>query len=95
MKSIDLERQLVDEIGSFAHDPLGFVQFAYPWGEAGTELADATGPRDWQQKLLMELGRRLREGHELGLLLPQARSRLYAANHNNKGWNSTESVRAI
>ncbi len=71
MKSgIDLERQLVDAIAGFAHDPLGFVRFAYPWGEAATELADAAGPRDWQQKLLMELGRRLREGHELGQQLP-------------------------
>jgi hypothetical protein len=75
MKSIDLERQLVDEIGSFAHDPLGFVQFAYPWGEAGTELADATGPRDWQRKLLAELGRRLREGCHLGRLLPTLMAR--------------------
>jgi hypothetical protein len=71
MKSgIDLERQLVDEIGGFAHDPFGFVQYAYPWGEERTELAAAAGPRDWQRKLLEELGRRLREGGQLGLLLP-------------------------
>ena len=66
MKSaVDLERRLIDEIGSFAHDPLGFVRFAYPWGEPGTELAEATGPREWQARLLHELGRRLREGHQL------------------------------
>ena len=71
MKSgIDLERRLVDEIGGFAHNPLGFVQYAYPWGEPGTELANATGPRAWQRKLLAELGRRFREGKALGLLLP-------------------------
>jgi hypothetical protein len=69
MKS-DLESQLVDAIARFAHDPLGFVRFAYPWGEAGTELADAAGPRAWQCALLAELGRRLREGRQLGLLLP-------------------------
>ena len=70
MRSINLENQLVDAIAGFAHDPLGFVRFAYPWGEEGTELADATGPRDWQCALLAELGRRLREAGDLGLLLP-------------------------
>ena len=71
MKSrIDAERQLVDAIADFAHDPLGFVRFAYPWGEAGTELADATGPREWQCALLGELGRRLREANDLIALLP-------------------------
>ena len=71
MKSrIDAERQLVDAIAGFAHDPLGFVRFAYPWGEAGTELADATGPREWQCALLGELGRRLREANDLIALLP-------------------------
>jgi len=49
---------------------LGFVFFAFPWGETGTELADAAGPRDWQAALLAELGHRLREGSEVGNLLP-------------------------
>src|SRR6516164_2967118 len=66
----NFERQLLDAVGGFAHDLLGFVRFAYPWGEAGTELVDATGPREWQARLLHELGRRLREGHQLGLILP-------------------------
>ena len=66
----NFERQLLDAVGGFALDPLGFVRFAYHWGEAGTELADATGPRAWQAELLAELGRRLREGHQLGHILP-------------------------
>jgi hypothetical protein len=65
-----LEDQLIEAIAGFGLDPLAFVKFAYPWGEAGTELADATGPRLWQQKLLGELGRRLREGYALGQQLP-------------------------
>jgi hypothetical protein len=64
------EQRLVDEIGGFAHDPLGFVEFAFPWGEPGTELAGATGPRAWQAGLLHALGQRLREGRQLGLMLP-------------------------
>jgi hypothetical protein len=46
------------------------VLFAFPWGEAGTELGDATGPRDWQGELLAELGRWLQEGSEIGNRLP-------------------------
>ena len=64
------ELEIVDAIGGFAHNPLGFVRFAFPWKEAGSELADASGPREWQAKLLDELGRRLGEGHRLGSLLP-------------------------
>jgi hypothetical protein len=61
---------LVEEIGAFALDPLGFVLFAFPWGEPGTPLADATGPRQWQRELLAELGLRLRQGYQIGGLVP-------------------------
>jgi hypothetical protein len=63
-------QSLVEQVASYALDPLGFVFFAFPWGEAGTELAGATGPRAWQRELLAELGRRLHEGSEIGHLLP-------------------------
>jgi hypothetical protein len=66
----DPKQALIEQVASYALDPLGFVFFAFPWGEPGTELAAATGPRDWQRELLSELGRRLREGHEVGNLLP-------------------------
>jgi hypothetical protein len=61
---------LVEQVAAYALDPLGFVFFAFPWGEAGTELVEAAGPREWQHSLLDELGRRLREGAEIGHLLP-------------------------
>jgi len=48
------------EVGSFAHDPLGFVLFAFPWGEAGTPLARDLGPEPWQRAVLSEIGRSLR-----------------------------------
>jgi hypothetical protein len=70
MAAAELKQKLIDEVGAFALDPLGFVLFAFPWGEAGTMLADADGPRRWQRELLGELGRRLREGHGAGDLLP-------------------------
>lgn len=38
------EEQLIDDIASFTHDPLGYALYAFPWSEEGTELAHATGP---------------------------------------------------
>jgi hypothetical protein len=64
------ESEILEDIAGFAHDPLGFVKYSFPWGESGTELSGALGPRKWQADLLRELGRRLREGHRLGRLLP-------------------------
>jgi len=47
------------EVGGFAHDPLGFVLFAFPWGEAGTPLEREQGPEAWQREVLGEIGRSL------------------------------------
>jgi hypothetical protein len=41
---------------SFRYDPLGFVDFAYSWGEPGTELEHETGPDDYQRQFLIDLG---------------------------------------
>jgi hypothetical protein len=48
----DPEGDLIEVIAGFRHDPLGFVRYAFPWGEPGTELADETGPRPWQIETL-------------------------------------------
>lgn len=53
------EDQLVDDIGQFCSDPLGFVRYSYPWGELG-ELGEATGPRDWQRDTLETIGNHLK-----------------------------------
>ena len=34
----DIDIALADEVGKFYDDPLGFVMFAYQWGEPGTLL---------------------------------------------------------
>ena len=39
---------------------LGFVLFAYPWGQPG-ELEDYDGPDEWQREVLDEIGRQVRE----------------------------------
>lgn len=56
----DLESQLVEDIAGFTHDPLGYALYAFPWGEEGTELADATGPREWQAEAFEEIGQHLK-----------------------------------
>lgn len=53
------ELRLHREIGAFRFDPLGFVLYAFPWGQPGTALADESGPEPWQRDLLDRLGRRL------------------------------------
>jgi hypothetical protein len=47
---------LAPTLEAFAQDPLGFVLFAWPWGEAGTELANAGGPEPWQHGVLELIG---------------------------------------
>lgn len=53
------EEQLVEDIASFTYDPLGYALYAFPWGEAGTELSHASGPRKWQADAFREIGEHL------------------------------------
>ncbi|NHC63188.1 terminase [Paenalcaligenes suwonensis] len=46
----------LDYIASFAHDPLGYIQEVYPWGEEDTELARHAGPRQWQSDVMQTIG---------------------------------------
>lgn len=56
----DPDLELAGEIAKFYADPLGFVRFAYPWGEPGP-LASATGPDEWQTSFLTDLGEEVRK----------------------------------
>lgn len=53
-KASDVEQQLIEDMASFSHDPLGWVNYSFPWGEG--ELADHTGPEDWQAEVLKAIG---------------------------------------
>jgi hypothetical protein len=55
-KAVDASK-ILDEIWRFRDDPLGFVHFAFPWGEENGPLANHPGPDDWQTDVLRELGR--------------------------------------
>jgi len=50
---------LDSRLDKFAADPLGFVRWAFPWGEDGSLLAGASGPEKWQAEVLSDLGREL------------------------------------
>jgi len=50
------ERELIEAVADCYGDPLGFVYFVFPWGEAGTPLADEDGPDTWQVDILQAIG---------------------------------------
>ena len=49
------EVELIDDLGRFSTDPYSFALWAFPWGEAGTELAEFSGPEGWQADYLMAI----------------------------------------
>jgi len=51
--AIDYDKELVKDIAEFTHDPLGYVLYAFPWGEG--ELKDEY-PDDWQIDILKAVG---------------------------------------
>ena len=51
----EYNRQLIEDIGGFASDPLGFVLYAFPWDEPNTPLEGITGPYEWQADLLRDI----------------------------------------
>jgi len=53
------EEELIEQLASYSHDPLGFVRWAFPWGEPG-ELQAYKEPYAWQCAYLEELGDRLK-----------------------------------
>ena len=59
-EALSAEGKLVDQIAKYYADPLGFVLFAYPWGEQG-ELKLFNGPDDWQRELLNRVGAQVAE----------------------------------
>ena len=56
------ELQLIEDISGFFADPLGFVLYAFPWGQPGTSLADEDGPDQWQRDVLEEISNAIKAG---------------------------------
>jgi hypothetical protein len=60
------EELLCRKADSFRFDPLGFVLWAYPWGQPGP-LEKYSGPDEWQADFLRELGEEVRKRNFDGL----------------------------
>ena len=67
----DIETVIV-ELTKYTRDPLGFVRFAFPWGEPDSELANAKGPEPWQVRVLDYIGEELRKGRDFQTTVSQA-----------------------
>jgi hypothetical protein len=59
--SAQQEAEIMTQILSFRADPVGFVFYAYPWGQPGTPLEHIKGPRDWQLEELQAIGEHVRK----------------------------------
>ena len=44
-------------------DPEAFINFAFPWGQAGTPLAHHKGPRKWQREILRHIAEHIKANH--------------------------------
>lgn len=63
--------ELLDKLASFHDDPLGFVKWAFPWGEKGTMLEGMDGPEEWQREQLTRIGKAIREGGAEGCVIEE------------------------
>lgn len=68
----ETHRALVERMAGFAHDPLGYVLYAFPWGQPGTELAQHAGPRAWQAAQFTRIGDRLTHGDSFDRVIREA-----------------------
>lgn len=78
--SPDLEAVIMD-LTQFTSDPYGFVMYAFPWGEPGTELADETGPEDWQIRLMNSIHDKLAAGVDFNSAVTTAIREARASGH--------------
>ncbi len=58
--------ELINDLAGFTRDPLGFVYYAFPWGEG--ELKEYAGPDEWQKDIL----RSIRDGLSVEAALKMA-----------------------
>ncbi len=66
------ETEILTQVLALRDDPVGFVQYAYPWGRPGTPLEHLKEPRRWQLDDFQKLADHTREQvarHAMGLPL--------------------------
>lgn len=55
-----LDQAITEDVAKFTHDPRGYVEYAYPWGEG--ELEGHEGPMPWALELFDYIGAQLKHG---------------------------------
>lgn len=75
----DYECQLAADVGGFAFDPLGFVLYAFPWGEG--VLAEHDGLEPWQREELAIIGEALKAGASVSAAAQKAIQRAISSGH--------------
>lgn len=94
--ALDINSQLIKACEQFVYDPLGFVLWAYPWGEGVLKGYD--GPDKWQADFLIEYGKALesgqpvrmayKSGHGIGKFL--SNSTIYDTPKGQKRWGDNK-----
>ena len=64
MNESEFELELLEDIAEFYDDPLGFIHYAFPWGEKDTLLEDFKGPDKWQREQLERVGQAFKDDPE-------------------------------
>lgn len=59
LTDFEYESALAEDIGRFYDDPLGFIYYAFAWGQG--ELRGMDGPDIWQRAMLESIGETLRK----------------------------------
>ena len=61
------EQELMSRLWSPAlkDNPLAWVMYTFPWGQAGTPLEHFAGPRKWQKEVLTQLAEHIKENNGL------------------------------
>ena len=54
-------KELAKVLVSFNDNPLGYVEFVFPWGKTNSPLEYFEGPRTWQKDYLLELGKEVKK----------------------------------
>ena len=63
--------ELYAKLASFTDDFAGFVRWAFPWGEPGTELEHMTGAEAWQLDQQNRISERIRAGGPMGCVIEE------------------------
>ena len=63
--SAEDEQELMARLWSPAlkDNPLAFVMFVFPWGQAGTPLEHFQGPRKWQRDVLQQIADHIKQNN--------------------------------